>query len=190
MPDSNWVPSHRLNKATGEEKRITTKCESRNQDHCTDSGQANWLPNSSVPGPKLRCANLPAFGSAWLCQQSYVSNRNFSVARPSSVCVAFIAVPNTWISFKVWLLHPLVHTLGCFFLIFWKNSGFFYEYFSFSLTWVPIGAKISKRYSSYISHPKALKLLLNFLPEVPHKNVFGIGNVGPYRSEKFKTLPL
>ncbi len=25
MPDSNWVPSHRLNKATGEEKSITPK---------------------------------------------------------------------------------------------------------------------------------------------------------------------
>ncbi len=33
---------------------------------------------------------------------------------------------------------------------------------SFSLTWDPMGAKISKRYSSYKSQPKVLKLVLNF----------------------------
>ncbi len=53
-----------------------------------------------------------------------------------------------------------------------------------------MGAEISKRYSSYISPMKVFKLLLNFLLKVLHKNVFGIANVGPYRSEKFKTLPL
>ncbi len=50
----------------------------------------------------------------------------------------------------------------------------FYEYFSFSLTWDPMGAKISKRYSSYKSQPKAFKLFLNFLPNGPHKTTFGI----------------
>ena len=38
----------------------------------------------------------------------------------------------------------------------------FYEYFSFSFTWDPVGAKISKRYS-YKSEPKVFKLFLNFL---------------------------
>ncbi len=50
----------------------------------------------------------------------------------------------------------------------------FYEYFSFSLTWDPTGAKISKRYSSYNSQPKVFKLFLNFLPNSPHKTTFGI----------------
>ncbi len=50
----------------------------------------------------------------------------------------------------------------------------FYEYFSFSLTWDPMGGKIGKRYSSYKSHPKAFKVFLNFLPNGPHKTTFGI----------------
>ncbi len=50
----------------------------------------------------------------------------------------------------------------------------FYEYFSFSLTWDLMGAKISKCYSSYKSQPKVFKLFLNFLPNGPHKTMFGI----------------
>ncbi len=34
--------------------------------------------------------------------------------------------------------------------------------------------KISKRYSSYKSQPKFIKLFLNFLPNGPHKTMFGI----------------
>ncbi len=37
-----------------------------------------------------------------------------------------------------------------------------------------MGAKISKRYSSYKSLPKVYKLVLNFLPNDPHKTTFGI----------------
>ena len=37
-----------------------------------------------------------------------------------------------------------------------------------------MGAKSSKPYSSYKSQPKALKLFVNFLPNGPHKNTFGI----------------
>ncbi len=37
-----------------------------------------------------------------------------------------------------------------------------------------MGAKISKRYSSYKSQQKAFKLFLNFLPNGPHKTAFGI----------------
>ncbi len=36
-----------------------------------------------------------------------------------------------------------------------------------------MGAKISKCYSSYKSQPKAFKLLLNFLPNGPHKTTLG-----------------
>ena len=42
---------------------------------------------------------------------------------------------------------------------------YFYEYFSFSLTWDPIGAKSSKRYS-YKSHVKLFKLSWIFSPVV------------------------
>ncbi len=38
-------------------------------------------------------------------------------------------------------------------------------FFSFSLTWDPMGAKISNHYSSYKSQPKDFKLFLNFLPK-------------------------
>ncbi len=60
------------------------------------------------------------------------------------------------------------------FLIFEKRSSDFYEYFSFSLTCDPMGAKISKHYSSYKSQPKAFKLFLIFFPNGPHKITFGI----------------
>ena len=36
-----------------------------------------------------------------------------------------------------------------------------------------MGAKISKRYTSYKSQPKLVKLFLNFLPNGPHKIMFG-----------------
>ncbi len=41
----------------------------------------------------------------------------------------------------------------------------------------PLGAKISKRYSSYKSQPKVFKLFLNFLPNGPHKSMFGISEI-------------
>ncbi len=69
-----------------------------------------------------------------------------------------------------------------------------------------MGAKISKHYSSSKSQPNVFKLLLNFLPNGPHKTVFGIFeilkieilnvfffifvNMGPSRSKNFKTLLL
>ncbi len=66
-----------------------------------------------------------------------------------------------------------------------------------------MAAKISKRYS-YKSQPKVFKLFLNFLPNGPHKNRWGIFeilkieiltnfirfNMGPNGSENFKTLLL
>ncbi len=44
----------------------------------------------------------------------------------------------------------------------------------FSLTWDPMGVKISKRYSSHKSQPKVFKLVLNFTPNGPHKTTFCI----------------
>ena len=84
---------------------------------------------------------------------------------PSSVRVAIISESNARISFKFWLLlRKLVHTLTLFFLIFEKNVflSFFTNIFR-SLTWDPMGAKITKRYSSYKSPPKVSKLYLSFL---------------------------
>ncbi len=37
-----------------------------------------------------------------------------------------------------------------------------------------MGAKISKRYSSFKSQAKVFKLFLNFLTNGPHKTTFGI----------------
>ncbi len=54
-----------------------------------------------------------------------------------------------------------------------KKKDFFNEYFSFSLTWDPMGAKISKRYS-HKSQPKVLKLVLNIPPNGPHIMTLGI----------------
>ncbi len=48
------------------------------------------------------------------------------------------------------------------------------EFYSFSLTWDPMGVKISKYYYAYKSQPKAFKLVRNFLPNGPHKTTFGI----------------
>ncbi len=40
-----------------------------------------------------------------------------------------------------------------------------------------MGAKISKRYSSYKSQPKVSKLFLIFLPNASHKTTFGIFDI-------------
>ncbi len=113
------------------------------------------------------------FSSAWLCQQSSW-NRNSSVVRLSvcgidylwSYCMDFFQI------LVVASPGPYAQT----FFSFLKKKKFwiFYKYFSFSLTWDPMGAKISKRYSSYKSQPKVFKLFLNFLPNGPHKRMFGI----------------
>ncbi len=53
-PDSFYVPSHRFNSATGEQKWIT-------QTIYTDSEPPSRMPNSLMPSAKLRSANLPLF---------------------------------------------------------------------------------------------------------------------------------
>ncbi len=52
MPGNFWVPNHRFNFATGEQKGITETI-------YTDSKPPNRLPNSLIPSAKLRSANLP-----------------------------------------------------------------------------------------------------------------------------------
>ncbi len=87
--------------------------------------------------------------SAELMKSKFV--RRPSVRRPS-VRIAIISEPDARISFKFLLLLPLSHMLGRFWIFEKKQNFFFlffYEYFSFSSTWDPMGVKISKRYSSY-----------------------------------------
>ncbi len=63
------------------------------------------------------------------------------------------------------------NTLG----IFWNFENWkFNEFYSFSLTWDAMGAKITKRFSSYKSETNVLKLVLNFSPNGPHKTTFGV----------------
>ena len=59
------------------------------------------------------------------------------------------------------------------------------SFFSFSLTWDPMGANISKCYSSYKSQPKVLKVILNFPPNGPHEILFGIFEMFKFFFEKF-----
>ncbi len=51
-PNNFWVPSHRFNSATGEQKGIT-------QTIYTGSEPTSRMPNSLMPSTKLRSANLP-----------------------------------------------------------------------------------------------------------------------------------
>ena len=53
--------------------------------------------------------------------------------------------------------------------------------YSFSLTWDPIGVKISKPYSSYKSQPKVFERVLNFAPNGPHKTTFRIFEILNFR---------
>ncbi len=60
------------------------------------------------------------------------------------------------------------------FFFFFQNFKFsnFHDFFSFSLTWEPMGAKIAKRYSYHKSLLNFLKLLLNGSLQYPHKVTF------------------
>ncbi len=87
------------------------------------------------------------------------------------------------------LLHGLLHYYMDFFQIFLVVASpgiypdiflifenIFYEYFSFSLTWDPMGVKISKRCSSYKSQPKVLNFSWSFLSIVLTKLHLGFLN--------------
>ncbi len=64
---------------------------------------------------------------------------------------------------------PYAHTAFFFFFHFWKiNFWIFYEYFSFSLKWDPMGAKTSKHYSLK-SFLNLFNLFRNFLLSGLHK---------------------
>ncbi len=107
--------------------------------------------------------------SAELMKSQFV-RRLSSVVRPF-VRVAIISDPYAQISFKFGCCFPWAIRSDVFWNLNFKKNV--YEYFSFSLTWDLMGAKISKRYSSYKSQSDVFKLFLNFRPNGPHKTTFG-----------------
>ena len=127
--------------------------------------------------------------------------RHPSSVRPSVASIISEAIP--WMSFKFLVVVSLGH-MPRRFLNFWKKK-IFYECFSFSLTWDPIGAKTSKRYSSLKSLLNPFKPFLNFFSVVLTKAVLNVWNfeflifqdfcfvfvnMGHYGSENFKRLLL
>ena len=116
---------------------------------------------------------------SFLAVLDYVSRAHKTEISPSSVVRPSVA------QLSLNLMHGFLSNFGCWFcwaicsgvFAIFENFFFFwifYESFSFSLTWDPMEAKISKRYSSYNSQPNAFKLFLNFLPYGPHKTTFRI----------------
>ena len=121
----------------------------------------------------------------FLAVLNYVSRAHAIAIRPSSaVCL--------WHRLSLKLLHGFLSNFSLcfpwaiyaetffvclfvwvFFLVFEKKMNF-YKYFSFSLTWDPVGMKISKPYTFYKSQPKVFKLVLDFLPNSLQKTTFGI----------------
>ncbi len=117
------------------------------------------------------CTNL--FSSAWQCQQSSW-NRNSSIVVRTSV----LSVVRLWHRLSLDLLHGFISNFSCCFsgpyarisleclkkkMLFW---GYLSTIFSFSLTYDPMGAKISKRYSSYKSQPNVSNVSWIFFPVV------------------------
>ncbi len=132
--------------------------------------------NNRYMGYIWPCRVQGDFSSAWLCQQSSW-NRNSSVVRASSVV-------RLWHRLSLKLLHGFLSNFSCgfpwaicpdvcFSFLRKKNS----EYFSFSVTWDPMGAKTSKRYSSLKSLLNPFKLFPNFLLIGPDKVVLDFWNL-------------
>ncbi len=110
------------------------------------------------------------FSSAYVYTTELLSwRRRQSIIRLSSVSSGFSKTA-AWIQTIFFMGNCLqVH----FFLLFKiLNFQIFTIFFSFSLPWDPMGAKISKCYSSHKSLPNFLKLLPNFCLQYSHKVTF------------------
>ena len=112
------------------------------------------------------------FSSAWLCEQSSI-NRNSSVVRPSVHCLSIRPSSMSQLSLNLctdFFQISSVASPGLFaetIFLFQKNVLIFFLWIFFvSLTWDPMGAKLSKRYSSYQSQPKAFTFSWIFFPMV------------------------
>ncbi len=110
--------------------------------------------------------------SRFLALLDYVSR-----AHEIAICPSSVVRPSVRQSVLQLSLHGFLSNFSCVspgqyaraFFDFFKRKHFF-----FSLTWDPMGAKISKRYFFYKSQPKVFNLFLNFLPNGPHNTMFGI----------------
>ncbi len=107
------------------------------------------------------------------------------IRRPCIIHVTIISEPVPQISFKFWLLLALHHMLRCFvFYFFFLNafSNFLQLFFSVLLTWDHVGTKFATPSNCFqiIS-----KVLLNFLPNRPHKS-----NVLDFQNFEFPFLAL
>ena len=114
----------------------------------------------SVKWSLLRIVQWSVFSSACVYTAELLSWRScLSSVSPSSVNLGFSETA-AWIQAKFYGKLPMHHISRPFFLLS-KFSSNFYDFFSFSLTWDPMGAKISKRYSSSSFHPIWAKLYDN-----------------------------
>ncbi len=151
------------------------------------------------------------FVCIFLALLDYVSRAHGIKIRPSSVVRRLSSVVRLWHRLSLKLLHGFLSNFGCSFprsicpdVLFFEIFFFliFYEYFSFSLTWDPVGAKTSKRYSSLRPRLNPFKLFLNFwmvLTKVlfwffeilsfwSFTIFFVFINMGPYRSQNYSSL--
>ncbi len=123
-----------------------------------------------VKGTPYTCYNYPhvqhstLFHSTarlfWLINQAEVIEWIFSLP-PPPFCTSYYSM--TEILFVGTVVGDAVGSRVVFQEIFFFNFIHFFLFWAFSLTWDPMAAKISKRYSSYKSQAKAFKLLLTFL---------------------------
>ncbi len=94
----------------------------------------------------------------------------------SGVRVAIISEPIEQIHFKFQLWFPMDHTPKTFFEFLKKKMHFqmfedlFFVFVLIVLTWDPMGAQNSKRYSALKSLLNHIRHFLNFLLSGPHKN--------------------
>ncbi len=101
----------------------------------------------------------------------YVSRAHEIAICPSSVVRPSVRPSISQLPVSLNLMHEFLSNFNCGFP--WATYIVRSDIFLFSLTWDPMGAKISKRYS-YKAQLKFFKLFLNFLPNGPHKTMFGI----------------
>ncbi len=101
----------------------------------------------------------------FLALLDYVSRAREIEIRPSSVV-------RLWHRLSLKLLHGFLCHMPRLFCHFWKKNFvlIFQEFCSFLLTWAPLGAKTSKRYSSLKSLLNPFKLFLKFLLSGPQKS--------------------
>ena len=113
-----------------------------------------FLYNLRLRNRLAHLVGIMIFGSAWHCQQSYCRRAG---VRRLFVISGFSEIA-AWIQAKFCAQLPIHHIPRPFFLFF---QNFQFLNVTFSLTWDPMGEKISKRYSSYNFHLIWAKFMIN-----------------------------